>query len=93
MTHGDTQGLTLQLLPLLSPLPLNEAAHRVLGTGGLCGMSSAGQPAAPSLGPPPWGWLTLPRHHSVIQFPSPSTSLRGVGIRPGAPWEQTGLVG
>uniref|UniRef100_M3XV79 Uncharacterized protein n=1 Tax=Mustela putorius furo TaxID=9669 RepID=M3XV79_MUSPF len=46
------------------PPPGNEAAHRVLGTGRLCGRSSAGQPAAPGLGPPPWEWLTLPGRHS-----------------------------
>ena len=70
VTHSDTRGLTLQLLPLPTPLPsqpppAGRGPHKVLGTGRLGGRSLAGDPAAPGLGPPPWGWLTFPHCRSA----------------------------
>lgn len=75
MTHSDTWGLTLQLLPFPTlppsqPPPAERGPHEVSGTGRLGGRPFVSRrPGRTRLGPPPWGWLTFPHRRSVDDIP------------------------
>lgn len=75
MTHSDTWGLTLHLLPLPTlppsqPPPAERGPHEVSGTGRLGGRPFVRRrPGRTRLGPPPWGWLTFPHRCSVDDIP------------------------